>query len=271
LLSLTLESGERATIAMLPFVSQRGIVRADELMVADADDHSMAYSQRLSKVVLDLCAEMEPDSVNLLLAHAMVVGGKLGGGERDAHTIFEYSIPTAAFPAHLHYVALGHLHRAQTLHGRTPIEYSGSPLALDFGEEADQKSVTVIEAAADRPARSERIALKAGRKLRTVRGTLDDLIQRAASFGDAFLRVEVTDKARHGLADDVRGALPNAVAVTTTEQAAHAPELAARVEAMKKSPIELFEMYLNERSEYDESLMTLFKELLEARDAAETA
>jgi exonuclease SbcD len=195
-LELDMRSGEAARIALLPFVSQRGIVRADDLMEADADDHAVAYRDRLSRVVEALCRDCNADAVNLLVAHAMVDGGKLGGGERDAHTIFEYSIPPTAFPAHLHYVALGHLHRAQSLPGRVPIEYCGSPLHLDFGEEMDEKSVAVIEAKPGKPARTERIGLSKGRRLRTVKGTLEELQKRASEFGDDYASKSQTGRRR---------------------------------------------------------------------------
>ena len=77
------------------------------------------------------------------------------GGERSAHTIFDYSIPATAFPSGLHYVALGHLHRTQELAAACPVHYCGSPLQLDFGEALDAKSVKVIEARAGHPARVE--------------------------------------------------------------------------------------------------------------------
>ena len=62
----------------------------------------------------------------------MVHGGVLGGGERSAHTIFEYSVPALASPGHVSYVALGHLHRMQRVPGPAPLWYSGSPLQLDL-------------------------------------------------------------------------------------------------------------------------------------------
>ena len=45
-----------------------------------------------------------------------------------------------------HYVALGHLHRQQEIPGPCPIFYSGSPLAVDFGEEANEPSALVVTA-----------------------------------------------------------------------------------------------------------------------------
>ena len=268
-LALQTAKGETANIAMLPFVSQRGIIKADALMAQDADDHAMAYAERLAHIIALLCAEAASGAVNLLLAHGMVHGGKMGGGERDAHTVFEYSIPTTAFPAHLHYVALGHLHRAQALPAPCPVHYCGSPLQLDFGEVDDTKSITIIEAYAGKPARIEEVALTAGRHLRTVRGTIEQLKARSEEFGDDYLRVELDEKPAAGLSDEVRGLFRNAVDVRVTQHETQPGRLKDRTAAMGRSPIELFGMYLQEQSAENDDVIALFKELLEEHHAAQ--
>src|SRR5674536_279817 len=82
-----------------------------------------------------LTESFRPDAVNLVLAHLTVTGGALGGGERAAQSIFEYHVSVSAFPVSAHYVALGHLHRRQTLPAGCPVSYCGAPLAVDFGEQ----------------------------------------------------------------------------------------------------------------------------------------
>lgn len=262
---LTSESGEKAHIVMLPFVSQRGIVKAQTLMSKDADEHAGEYAERLATVLKNLCAEADPGVVNLVLAHAMVHGGAMGGGERSAHTVFQYSIPTSAFPADYHYVALGHLHRAQQLAGACPIHYSGSPLQLDFGETEDTKSVNIVEAAPGHPANVEQVSLSAGRNLRRVSGSLATLGEMADTVGDDFLLVEVQESPRPGLADDVRELLPNAVEVRVPVAASKSEE---RRRCRGGAPQELFHDYLEDVGAGNERLEALFDELLEDADAA---
>ncbi|HEV2686833.1 MAG TPA: exonuclease subunit SbcD, partial [Actinomycetota bacterium] len=71
---LTLETanGERAQIAMLPWVSQRYIVRAEELMSKDAFEHAGDYAQRLADVIGWLCKGFSDQTVNIVAGHAMV-------------------------------------------------------------------------------------------------------------------------------------------------------------------------------------------------------
>ncbi len=266
--SFTTRTGERVNLGLLPFVSQRGIVRADELMGAQAGDHAATYAERLRRLVDALATALDDgDAVNLLAAHAMVAGGVLGGGERSAHTIFQYAVPATAFPASLHYVALGHLHRSQSVPAACPAWYAGSPLALDFGEEADTKSVLVVEAEPGSPAAVRPVPLTAGRALRTVRGTLDQLADRAADLGDAWLRVEVDEPARVGLADEVRTLLPHAVAVSA--RPVEADGGTTRTPRLGRSPDELFAEYLAEQDVDDPRLLALFRELHDELSGAE--
>lgn len=255
------ESGERANIVLLPFVSQRGIVRADALMGEDADQHAAEYAERMARVLGVLCAGVpHQGSVNLVLAHAMVHGGKMGGGERTAHTVFEYSISASAFPSHFHYVALGHLHRQQQIAGVCPIHYSGSPLQLDFGETADAKSVNVIEAVPDKPAKVSAVPLSSGRRLRKVGGTLEEIRRKAGQFGDDFLLVEVHEPQRPGLGDEVRQLLPNAVDVRLRKMVAKG---CATADQRQGSPQDLFHAYLKEKGENDKQVEKLFAKLLD--------
>jgi exonuclease SbcD len=104
--AVTTRKGELVRIAMLPFLSQRGIVRADDLMSGDAAEHTQKYAERCRIIINYLCSGFVDDAVNLLLGHLTVVGGKAGGGEREAHSIFDYHVPPQVFPVEAHYVVL---------------------------------------------------------------------------------------------------------------------------------------------------------------------
>src|SRR5439155_23684451 len=138
-------------------------------------EHAGDYAQRLSDIISSLTEGFSSDTVNVIAGHAMVAGGVMGGGERLAHTIFEYCMSATGFPSNAHYVALGHLHRAQQLGSQPPVWYCGSPLQLDFGETEDQKCALVVEATASTPAQVEQMALSSGRRLRKLVGTFEDL------------------------------------------------------------------------------------------------
>lgn len=254
-----------ARIAMLPFLSQRLIVKADDLMMRDTFEHVGSYAERAHRIIQSLCPDRKAEqTVDILLAHAMVHGGVLGGGERQAHTIFEYSIPTTAFPSSLQYTALGHLHRAQKLPAACPTWYAGSPLQLDFGETRDAKSVNIVDAEPGAPATVRSAPLSAGRRLRHVKTTMEKLMEVAAEAGDDYLRVVIDAPPTPGLADQVRERIPNAVDVQISHRDSKQddPDRAPPTR-IGRSPRELFHEYLSERGEDDARLKALFDELLE--------
>lgn len=252
------ELGVRA--AMLPFVSQRGIVKVDQMMGEDPDQHAAAYQDRVGRVIEALTAGMTPSTVNLLLSHLTVYGAETGGGERKAH-IFGYAVPASVFPGHLSYVALGHLHRQQKVPHAGPVWYSGSPLQLDFGEVDDQKGVLLVEADPGLPARVTAIPLTSGRRLVTLRGDLGEIIARANEVGDSYVKVVLAEKGRVGLADEVRSAIPGAVEVVLDD-----PEQIPKRRPDDRrsiSPTEAFQRYLEEKGLEDPQVEKLFATFLD--------
>lgn len=261
-ITIETRAGERARIALMPFLSQRGIVKADELMALDAADHQGQYRERFRQVAEALTAGFEAGAVNVLVAHAAVDGAWTEGSERQAHTAFEYMVPSQCFPANAHYIALGHFHISQNCNGRAPTWYSGSPLQLDFGDNEDRKCVLLVEAAASTPARVERRYLSAGRPLKTVSATLAQLQALAPGLEGAWLRVRLDELPRAGLADAVRDLLPGAVEVHVLG-APRSEDDPGDESRAGLSPSELFAQYLFDRGEEDARLHALFRELLE--------
>ena len=205
--------GEDVQVAVLPFLTQRYAVRAAEIVTQTPSENVRAYDEMVRRVVAALTGGFSDGTVNLLMSHLTCIGGTFGGGERSAQSIFEYSVPASIFPVSAHYVALGHLHRRQSLPAHCPVYYSGSPIAVDFGEQDNTSVVCLVEASPSVPARVTDIPIMSGRRLRTVRGTLPELEAQAASFGEDYLRVWLREPTRAGLRDDTVAVLPNALEV----------------------------------------------------------
>ncbi|MPZ79832.1 MAG: exonuclease subunit SbcD [Actinophytocola sp.] len=263
--TVTLEtrSGERAVVAALPFLSHRIAVRAAEVLLHDPSQHNQDYANRVKAIISMLCAGFTADTVNLVTTHATLLGGRWGGGER-AVQLLGYEVPPDAFPTNTHYAALGHLHRYQQIGGPCPIAYSGSPLALDFGEEENQSVAVIVHATPDSRASIRPVPLKGGRTLATLRGTLDEVVAAGAEAGDAFLRVILTQKASAGLADVVREKLPNTLEVQIDEKfRARAESGGVTRSRTGRSPNDLFADFLAEKEIDDPRLGAMFTELLE--------
>jgi exonuclease SbcD len=256
-------TGEPVTVAVLPFLSQRYAVRAAELIAQTPAEHTGAYDQQLRDILASLTAGFRDDAVNLVMAHLTVLNGKMGGGERTAQSIFEYAVPASIFPVESHYVALGHLHRRQRMEAPCPVHYCGAPLAVDFGEQENEPVVCIVEASPGTPASITDVPISAGRRLRTVRGTVAELSVLAPSLGDDFLRVFVKEPARAGLREEVTALLPGALEVRIDPEFAAPVTVSRPSEAggVERSPSELFGEYLGTRGVEDQRVEQLFRRL----------
>ncbi|SBT36967.1 exonuclease SbcCD subunit D [Micromonospora auratinigra] len=258
--------GERWQLAALPFLSQRYAVRAVEMYELTPAEANQTYADHLGRVLARLAEGFtEPDRVHLVTAHLTVVGASTGGGERDAHTVLGYAVPATVFPGNAHYVALGHLHRSQRVIGPCPVRYSGSPLAVDFGEEENVGSVTVVEVTATTAAQVREVPVPGATALRTVRGTLAQLAEIDAPEG--WLRVYVREQPRAGLREEVQELLPRALEIRIDPELVPAPGSGTRTaQRAGRSPRELFADYLGSRGHADDGVQELFDELLEEVD-----
>jgi len=265
-LHLDTRGGERVTVAAMPFLSQRYAVRAAELLLHERAEHALDYARRVAAIVATLTEQFTPDAVNIVMTHATLLGGRRGGGERDVQTSFEYEVPASIFPSSAHYAALGHLHRQQEIPAPCPAFYSGSPLAVDFGEESNDPAALIVTAAPGARADARAVGIDGGRRLRTLRGRLDQVIEEGEQAGDAYLRVILAEQARAGLGDLVREKLPNALEVQLDD--AHRPRPGThggqdRRSRVGRSPAELFGDYLREQNVADERVERMFAGLLE--------
>ncbi|HZM29060.1 MAG TPA: exonuclease SbcCD subunit D [Acidimicrobiales bacterium] len=255
--------GETALVALLPFPSQRYVVTADVLCSGDAAHAHATYADRVVRILGSLTAGLGDGTVNLVAGHLMVMGGTMGGGERGAHTVFDYWVPSTAFPASVQYVALGHLHRAQQLPGPAPLHYCGSPLQLDFGETANEPVVNLVDVRPGLPAQVTSVPLSAGRRLRTLRGTVVDVLAAAQDVPEGdHLRVVLDEKPRAGLADEIRERLPAAVEVVLAPREGEAATPVDH-DRLDRTPQVLFREYLAERDVADDRLVALFDELVD--------
>jgi exonuclease SbcD len=265
MLTLRTRGGEAVKVAALPFLSHRHAVRAAEVVFHEFAEHALDYAQRVSQIVQRLSEGFASDAINVVIAHATLLGGRRGGGERKVQTSLDYELPASMFPVTAHYVALGHLHRWQEIPGPCPIYYSGSPLAIDFGEEANDPVALIVTAEPGIRADARPVPITGGRPLRTLRGTLEQVLAEGEQAGEAYLRVVLAERGRAGLGDLIKDKLPNTLEVMLDQP--HRPRPGAgdgdRSRRVGRSPVELFSEYLTERNISDPRISALFGELLD--------
>jgi exonuclease SbcD len=238
---------EEARIAVLPFVPERKIIDACAVMGPERGWYE-AYARRIEQILQFLTGELTPRTVNLVLAHLLVAGARFGTGERRLHLGDIYGVNAEQLPAGAQYVALGHLHRPQELLAPTKAAYAGSLIELDFGEREQDKRVVIVEAKPGGAASLESVPITAGRRLRDVAGTLEELRARAEGLEDAFLRVTVKAAGPEpGLAERVKELLPGALEVTV-EHPKPAVAEAPTVSVRSLKPAELFAHFYEKRN-----------------------
>ncbi|MCE1177625.1 MAG: exonuclease SbcCD subunit D C-terminal domain-containing protein [Micrococcales bacterium] len=174
----------------------------------------------------------------VVMAHAFVTGATTSSSERDISVGGVSAVPTDVF-GDVDYVALGHIHGPQQVaeHAR----YSGSPVAMSFGEAAHTKGswlVTVGEG----PAQAEAVAAPVHRRLAVLRGELADLLgsREHDHAEDAWCQVVLTDPIRPlGAMEQLRRRFPHTLSLSFDPQGAATPitSYASRVAA--RSPLDV--------------------------------
>jgi len=173
---------------LLPFADY-AVVR-EVLKEKDIKSLEEATRATLARNELDLKAR------NVLVTHAFVSGNELpleSDSEKKLIIGGKENVPATVFK-NFDYVALGHLHRSQRV-GTEKIRYSGSLMKYSFSEEKDNKSITMIDMDGSGTIKTSFLPLKPRRDLRTLKGSLDDLLTRPVQEGqEDYLRVVLTNK-----------------------------------------------------------------------------
>jgi len=217
-------------------------------MGASVEDARVRYADRVASVIGSYAREASArrrseGGAAILVGHVMVDKARAGGGERELTMGITYAVSSAALPADLDYIALGHVHRPQTIPGlAAPGRYAGSPMALDFSDEGLAPSACLVEIVGDRTThRLEPIA--SARPLVRLRAPLDRLAELAAQHPGAWFACDVDLPApMMDLVRMVRDEVPDAIRIEPRYP--DAPEAqAASGEAQAGAPASLTDLY----------------------------
>ncbi len=188
-------------LVLLPFLDP--VAAPDDDPDRSADEKLARSVRRTHHDVLAAAIEQArserraPRSV--AVAHAFVIGGDRPGDrpeESDSERVLEvggHGAVSLSLFDEFSYTALGHLHRPQHV-GREAIRYSGTPIPYSFSED-HQKSVTIVDMDATGAVEIDTIALEVGRKVYSMTGTMDELLDVTShpQAVDRFVRATVTD------------------------------------------------------------------------------
>ena len=106
-----------------------------------------AHYQQVCAHALELRAQHSEKQIPIVaLGHLFASGGRTidGDGVRELYVGSLARVGADAFPPEIDYLALGHLHSAQSLGDNEHMRYSGSPLPMGYGEAKQTKQVLLV-------------------------------------------------------------------------------------------------------------------------------
>ena len=198
----------RVMVAAVPYLSETEL---PHVSYETEIEKSERYRERLKSFYADCVVCMPAELPKILMGHLFVQGGKITDSERNIQIGGATAIHTSDFPDGVNYVALGHLHRPQTIKGTAyPIRYSGSPIPLRFNETGYSKKVYLLELSDDGSlVRDEDIEIPVFKGLCTVEGD-ESLVLSEAMTGNwtgKYVQVKLKlSKPQVGINDEIRQA-----------------------------------------------------------------
>lgn len=263
-------NGEKVSFAAVPYLEEGDLLRCVPL--EDGIEKNMRYREAIKRIYDGCVSSMNVDNIRILVGHFFVQGGVFSDTERQQIGDSQ-AVRIDDFPTNVDCIIMGHLHKPQTIPGKCPIIYPGSPIPLSFREAEYDKKVFLLDIEKSGKHNTEEIIVPVFRELVRVEGTLDYVLKRAKNenWKDKYIEVKVLlEMARIGIADEIRKAFhDNGGMVLIVEHVL--PNLSKREsmsinEIKAKSPIDIFCDYYKNRcdgNEPDIDVLDTFKELLD--------
>jgi DNA repair protein SbcD/Mre11 len=132
-------------IIALPWVTRHGLLSREDTHQASFSEIEHLLRQRIEQFLTHAADELDSAIPAVLTIHGTVDGAQLGA-ERGITLGQDLVLPRSivTLPG-IDYVALGHIHRHQSLGEHPPIVYAGSIERVDFGERNEDKGCVLVE------------------------------------------------------------------------------------------------------------------------------
>lgn len=151
------------------------------------EEKIVSYQDAVAAVLRN--THLDSKKRHVLLAHQFITGSEICDSEE--HMVGGLDQIDASLFADFDYVALGHIHKSQKV-GRETLRYAGSPLKYSFSEVNHKKSVTVVNMQEKGQTDIKKVPLYPLRDVRTIEGTMDELIR--MPYSEDYVWITVKDE-----------------------------------------------------------------------------
>jgi exonuclease SbcD len=132
-------------ILALPWITRHNLLTKEDLRLASFLEIETLLMERIENFLRTSAETLDPDIPTVLTIHGTIDGATVGA-ERQIMLGKDLVLPKSfiALPG-VDYVAMGHIHKHQSLGNHPPVVYPGSIERIDFGEEHEDKGCVLVE------------------------------------------------------------------------------------------------------------------------------
>ncbi|WP_416826091.1 exonuclease SbcCD subunit D [Ectobacillus polymachus] len=239
-----------------------GIVRH---VLQNEDIHTHDDAMRM--ITSSICETMDLDARHVFIGHAFVTPF----GEEEENTsdserplsIGGAEYVNSSYFTSFHYTALGHLHQAHFV-ANEKIRYAGSPLCYSISEESHKKGFFIVTLDEEGNTKIEKRLLEPLRNMKTVVGSLRDILHHEISDDYVFVRLQDENPVLQPM-EKIRTVYPNAMHVERIIKRQESMDVENVTERHKMDDLALLNAFYREMkgTELSESKQHIFQEVLE--------
>ncbi len=168
-------------ICAIPFLRDKDVRKAEAGETIDAKAQKLIqgigkHYEQVAEIARAIQKRENKDLPIIGMGHLFSAGGKIDDNNevRELYVGSLAHVHSSIFPQCMQYVALGHLHIAQTVNNSENIRYSGSPLQLSFSKNPKPKSITAITISEE--IHIEHIEVPPFLNLQSIQGNYDEVV-----------------------------------------------------------------------------------------------
>lgn len=175
-----------AVIAAVPFLRDRDLRHSTTgesglQRIEVIKQGILEHYQQVGKLVESRSYQTVP---KIITGHLYASGADTSSKQDNIYIGDKENIKASDFPDCFDYVALGHIHRPQSIGGFNHIRYSGSIIPLSFSETKDDKLVYVLDFEKDQLKSVEPKFIPVFRRLKTIQGEYDEVKANIRAFAE---------------------------------------------------------------------------------------